>query len=984
MFDSKTIPRVFKVPVGVDFSRVFLDGLKSRLHGKEPHELARVIVFINTRRAERKLKELFIESGSSLLPQFHLITDLSDDPLKLCNLPASAPSHHRMINLGQLIRKLLLAEPDLAPISATYDLAESLGALMDEAQGEGIQMTDVLNLDVGEHSAHWNRSKKFLSILATHWKQNALTDPQDRMRHVVETYAKHWDKNPTNQTILIAGSTGSRGATALFMKAIAKLPNGAVILPGVDDDLPKDVWNALKTKKFTLDHPQAGFAKLFDLLKIDFDDVDPWHKANTRNIDRNKLISLALRPAPITNQWLEYGPLLKPYLNKATQDLELIEADTIKEEALAIATRLRFATEQGQEAVLISPSRNLTRRVNANLARWNIEADDSAGTPLQLSTTGIFLRSIAQCFGNSTLSYDFLALLKHPLTHSGKGRNIHNLMAMEIEVGQFNGAKILRGGPPFIDFDILSGWATKDPHKTIWVKWLTRIFQPLRDAKEMELSEWLNLLKKTAETLSSSPENDIDAKVWEKDSGKAALKTLDQILHQSVSSGIMSNIEFNAFLRSILSQELRSGTQSANPLISIWGTLEARVQSKDLVILGGLNEDTWPSKPNHDMWLNRDMRKQLSLLLPERRIGLSAHDFQQAVSAHNVVLSRSLREGDTPSTPSRWLIRITNLMQGLKNEGPNALDEMRNNGNQWLTYARSLDRVNETKKIPFETRPSPIPPENARLEKLSVTQIKDLVRDPYKIYASVILKLRKLDPLGKQADAIERGNTIHTILEEFIRQTQNEFPENASNLFMKITNEVLKKDVPWPAAQRLWLARMQAISSSFIEEEIKRRAVGINIALECYGEMDFQDLKFKLTAKADRIDQGKSGLRLYDYKASKPPSLGDIQYFDKQLQLEAMIAFHDGFNKIRKQSIEHLEYISLGPELKKQPLDIDDQEVSKIVDEFRSLILTYNDSSKGFTARDKIQFLNHISDYDQLSRKGEWQDSDTPNPKVLG
>ena len=307
---------------------------------------------------------------------------------------------------------------------------------------------------------HWNRSKKFLSILATHWKQNALTDPQDRMRHVVETYTKHWDKDPTNQTILIAGSTGSRGATALFMKAIAKLPNGAVILPGVDDDLPKDVWSALKTKKFTLDHPQAGFAKLFDLLKIDFDDVDPWHKANIRNIDRNKLISLALRPAPITNQWLEYGPLLKPYLNKATQDLELIEADTIKEEALAIATRLRFATEQGQEAVLISPSRNLTRRVNANLARWNIEADDSAGTPLQLSTTGIFLRSIAQCFGNSTLSYDFLALLKHPLTHSGKGRNIHNLMTMERGVGQFNGAKILRGGPPFIDFDILSGWAT--------------------------------------------------------------------------------------------------------------------------------------------------------------------------------------------------------------------------------------------------------------------------------------------------------------------------------------------------------------------------------------------------------------------------------------------------------------------------------------------------------------------------------------------
>jgi len=51
---------------------------------------------------------------------------------------------------------------------------------------------------------------------------------------------------------------------------------------------------------------------------------------NLKYFKKNKLISLDLRPAPITNQWLEYGPLLKPYLNKATQDLELIEADTIK------------------------------------------------------------------------------------------------------------------------------------------------------------------------------------------------------------------------------------------------------------------------------------------------------------------------------------------------------------------------------------------------------------------------------------------------------------------------------------------------------------------------------------------------------------------------------------------------------------------------------------------------------------------------------
>lgn len=174
------------------------------------------------------------------------------------------------------------------------------------------------------------------------------------MRYVVKAYTKHWQENPPKHPILIAGSTGSRGETALFMKAVSQLPNGAIILPGFDAELPNDIWNKFKTKRFTLDHPQAGFAKLFDYLGISFNTVLPWHKANTTLVDRNRLISLALRPAPITNQWLEYGPALKPTLHNATQSLELIEAETLKEEALAIATRLRYAADQGKEAVLIT------------------------------------------------------------------------------------------------------------------------------------------------------------------------------------------------------------------------------------------------------------------------------------------------------------------------------------------------------------------------------------------------------------------------------------------------------------------------------------------------------------------------------------------------------------------------------------------------------------------------------------------------------
>ena len=97
----------------------------------------------------------------------------------------------------------------------------------------------------------------------------------------------------------------------------------------------------------------------------------------------------------------------------------------------------------------------------------------------------------------------------------------------------------------------------------------------------------------------------------------------------------------------------------------ILGTLEARVGGADLVILGGLNEGVWPAMPAPDPWLNRRMRAEAGLLLPERQIGLSAHDFQQAVAAREVVLTRSLRDAEAETVPSRWLNRLVNLLGGL-------------------------------------------------------------------------------------------------------------------------------------------------------------------------------------------------------------------------------------------------------------------------------------------------------------------------------
>ena len=123
------------------------------------------------------------------------------------------------------------------------------------------------------------------------------------------------------------------------------------------------------------------------------------------------------------------------------------------------------------------------------------------------------------------------------------------------------------------------------------------------------------------------------------------------------------------------------------------------------------------------------MRKEAGLLSPERRIGLSAHDYQQAVCSSSVLITRSTKDNEAETIPSRWLNRLLNLLNGLSgNNGPEAIEKMKGRGTKWLDWANETKIFTPSKPA---KRPSPKPPKNTRPKKLSVTEIKTLIRDPY-------------------------------------------------------------------------------------------------------------------------------------------------------------------------------------------------------------------------------------------------------------
>jgi RecB family exonuclease len=369
------------------------------------------------------------------------------------------------------------------------------------------------------------------------------------------------------------------------------------------------------------------------------------------------------------------------------------------------------------------------------------------------------------------------------------------------------------------------------------------------------------------------------------------------------------------------------------------------------------------------------MLKQLGLLLPERNIGLSAHDFQQAFAQKNVVVSRAIRDGESPTVASRWITRLNNLLTGLGAEGESAVKKMQLRGDKWIELARSLDRP--TGKLKKATRPAPVPPEDAHPKILSVTRIKTLVRNPYEIYAQSILNLRPLKPYASEADALSRGTVMHSIIEAFNASCHSGDGTFTSEHFLEIAHEVLEKEVPWAAARKLWFGRLKRISAWFVEAEQKRSEQGTLLAQEIKGARKATELNFTLSAKADRLDLDENEqMIIYDYKSGDPPTGPMTKLFDKQLQLEAAIADAGGFDGLGPLHVSTLQYIGLNGPNKILPIPVTETLTDETWAELIQLLRCHFENGIGYGARVKMQKDVFGSDYDNLSRFGEWEETD--------
>lgn len=988
MFEYSDKPRLFGLPCGVDFPRAVKDGLLERFGTDRPELLARTEIFVNTSRMKRDLVAAFDDGQTRLLPRVRLVTELGND-LRFRDVPMPASGLRLRLELVQLVTHFLDNRPGFAERSAVYGLADTLALLLGEMHDEDVSYETLANLTLENTSDHWREALEFLKIVKDIYDRDTDMPPmiEERMRTVVARLEEAWTACPPDHPVLVVGSTGSRGTTARFMEVVARLPQGAVIQPGVDFDMPQHVWDRLADPGMSgpmHDHPQERIVRLATTLGLSRRDVTPFARTTPPSAARNAMLSLALRPAPVTDEWMTDGPKLGG-VAEACAGLTLIEAPDPRREATAVALVLRKAAEDQKRAALITPDRDLARQVAAMLDRWDIDPDDSAGEPLNQTPPGRLFRLISNLFGRKVTAEDMMVLLKHPLVAKGSfegesKRGIHLLWTRQLEVHLRKNALAFPDKERLLAWARKAGAASKDTEiRTAWVVWISDLLAQTEPVGTRTLSAHLDHTLALARGLASGPVGSDDSALWDNLSGREMRRVMDELVREAHWGGDMTPFEFDDMFRAVIGRAMSRDPTPKHPNVMIWGTLEARSLQADLVIVGGLNDGVWPSQPKPDPWFSRDMRKEAGLLSPEQMVGLSAHDFQQAFGAKEVVISRALRNAETETVPCRWVIRLTNLMNGMSDVGAQSLAQMRERGAQWIKWANLLDQPDPSHDVmELSRRPSPRPPVDVRPRALSVTRVETLIRDPYAIYASKILNLYKLAPLNHAPDPRDRGNAFHDIMERFVLgYTPAETAEAATLRLLSLTDTVLNETVVWPTERRIWRSRMHKVAQRLATREVERLAAGGNVGIEKKGQISLGDIDFKLTCFADRIDRvDGGGYHIFDYKASAPPRVNEAKAFRIQLLLEALILQEGTFEDIAQGHVRMVSYLGLDKDLNVTDIDIDSDIIADVRRKLATLVSNYDMHETGYTARRAPKFNSFPSDYDLLSRFKEWTEAD--------
>ncbi|MBI1391236.1 MAG: double-strand break repair protein AddB [Alphaproteobacteria bacterium] len=999
LFDIPPL-RLFNIEAGQAFLPALAKGIIASIDPSDPFALADTTIYLPTRRAARSLAEAFADASidggrnATLLPRILTLGDLDDTETTTpeglapfgADLPPAMSSSERLVTLAHLIAAKDRAFSGSENWTAALVAAKELASLLDSLYTEAIPFEQLLDAAPAEHAAHWDKSLEFLKIVTSAWPAHldarGLSDPSWRRAALIDSLAKRFREFPPDEPTIVAGTTASAPSVTRLVEAVASAPMGVVVLPGLDLGLNERGWSSIDDA-----HPQAGLKALIERLGLCKDDIHRWPSApddaqpDARG--RRRLLSVALRPSASTDDWRDLAEALATdgAAQSAVEGLEIIEASSEEAEASAIAVALRSAIETpGLTAMLVTPDRELARRVAAKMRRWDIEVDDSAGAPLSAKPAGAYLRLTAEFLASPDDPVRLLSMLDHPIFD----RSVIGSKGLRaIDTTLRGPAPVANNDAPFLAISARIRTAVADMPDIDVTALLTRLAGvvqswPLR----APLAAFLERHAAAAEVFAGAVTEESGRAFWSREDGLAATRLFTEIL-QALSEDdrpVLSSHDYVAVFTALTTSAVVRTNRPTHPRLSILGPLEARLQHADLTILSGLNEGVWPGDAPTGPFLSRAMRAAIGLPSPERRIGLAAHDFACLAAPPRLLLTRSTKAGDGPTSPSRWLLRLKNVLKGV-DHGRETDDRLIAGIDTTSVYASWIAEIDSAPNEPGMVRigrPEPRPPLAARPRRLSVTRIEKWLRDPYSIYAGETLRLRKLDDPGTAFSARHLGQLLHKVLEAAGRRNQPADPE-----FLWATLQELAPSFGCaPADIALWRASLERAHERFVEYDIDRRSKARIAGVESVGavSLDGPAGVFELHGVADRIDLCTDGRAfIIDYKSSRPGGEKELQVFNPQLELLALIARGGGFADLGAApgvaGFEYVAFISRDGGIIGHASENVDERIDRAEERLLRLIAAFDDPQTPYHSQPRPKFRDAFGDYDALARRREWADA---------
>lgn len=1018
---------LFNIPAGAPFLEVLaqamLDGRFGAVYDPaDPAAMARATLYLPTRRAARAFTAILAEKLGGkplLLPRIVPLGDVDEAETAL--IGAGGWATDRVAPIEPLRRRLLLtrlveawgrtanrnhlrldpSEPALVPatLADAYALAGDLAALLDQLQTESIPVERLAVLDAQRFDTVWQLNASFLAILGEAWSSildaEGACDPATFRNRMLAAERERLLAGGAKGPIIAAGSTGTVPATAELLAAIVRLPQGAVVLPGLDLALPERAWTAIRTEPAP-SHPQAALHHLMDVLQATRDDVRELAQPDEARTARADLVREAMLPASVTELWAGLSERLPSQRAElALHDLRIVEAADEREEALTIAVALREALEQpGARVALVTPDRGLAERVVVELKRWNVEVDDSAGLPLGRWPAGSLLRLVVDAALAQMAPGALVPLLAHPLCRLGLSREAVLRGAAALEIGCWRGNAVGKG---LAGLHVALGqWdtmregrhvpaprarlATEDrAAATTLLHAIEAATAPLLEAlflEEPSLASVASAARRAVEAFGATQAGGSLAFVGP--DGEALAGLFDELAaaEDAMPPGGRPQ-DLVAILDGLLNEKAVRRASSAHPRVAIWGLLEARLLEADHVVLGGLNETVWPPQTTTDAFINRPMRAELGLSPPERRIGQTAHDFAQALMARSVTLTRPRKAGESETIASRFWQRLQAVTPAP------VWQEALARGEHLRRLAALLSAPTDAKPV---GRPAPRPPRELQPLSLSVTEVETLYRDPYQIHARKILKLDALDDLVEEPTAQDRGKLLHGIVETFTTTYSDHLPADAQAQIVAMGDRLFREYDDVPEVRAFWWPRFLLTAGHFVRWEERRRGEIARIGVELGTGASFRlsdGNELRLHGRADRIELTREpSLRIVDFKTGAPPTKAQVEKgFAPQLTLEAELAARAGFKGLAGPTpVSGVIYMKLHHDpkgwAKDKPLDFGEESLADVAARHLENLLKHIEALRAgreaFVSRRAPDYIRYASPYDHLARVKEW------------